>query len=155
MYVVYYTRHCLTKVGHSSKWWGEGARDCQVVTSSFKRVLVETLPQWAAVLHFLSFYAMRLKNALVGVVMWDVFLCSLGSITGALHIQESVKCWGQKVQLVSKLGPFFLRISSRLTMWWISRYLKDHLTLQWKGLNLHRRGWVLKIASFEGSWSLG
>ncbi len=69
MYVVYYTRHCLTKVGHSSKWWGEGARDCQVVTSSFKRVLVETLPQWAAVLHFLSFYAMRLKNALVGVVM--------------------------------------------------------------------------------------
>ena len=32
---------------------------------------------------------------------------------------------------------------------------KDHLTLQWKGLNLHSRGWVLKIASFEGSGSLG
>ena len=32
---------------------------------------------------------------------------------------------------------------------------KDHLTLQWKGFNLHSRGWVLKIATFEGSGSLG
>ena len=32
---------------------------------------------------------------------------------------------------------------------------KDHLTLQWKGLTLYSRGWVLKIASFEGSGSLG
>ena len=32
---------------------------------------------------------------------------------------------------------------------------KDHLTLHWKGLNLHSRGWVLKITSFEGSGSLG
>ena len=33
---------------------------------------------------------------------------------------------------------------------------KDHLTLQWKGLNLYSRGsGVLKIASFEGSGSLG
>ena len=32
---------------------------------------------------------------------------------------------------------------------------KDHLTLQWMGLNLYSRGWVLKIASFEGSGSLG
>ena len=32
---------------------------------------------------------------------------------------------------------------------------KDHLTLHWKGLNLHSRGWVLQIASFEGSGSLG
>ncbi len=32
---------------------------------------------------------------------------------------------------------------------------KDHWTLQWKGLNLHSRGWILKIASFEGSGSLG
>ena len=30
---------------------------------------------------------------------------------------------------------------------------KDHLTLEWKGLNLHRV-WVLKIASFEVSGSL-
>jgi len=31
----------------------------------------------------------------------------------------------------------------------------DHLTLQWKGLNLYCRGRVLKTASFEGSGSLG
>ena len=34
-------------------------------------------------------------------------------------------------------------------------YLKDHWTLQWKGLNLYSRGRVLKIASFEGSGYLG
>ena len=34
-------------------------------------------------------------------------------------------------------------------------YPKDHLTLQWKGLNLYCRGRVLKTASFEGSGSLG
>ena len=28
---------------------------------------------------------------------------------------------------------------------------KDHWTLQWKGLNLYSRDWVLKIASFESS----
>ncbi len=32
---------------------------------------------------------------------------------------------------------------------------KDHWTLQWKGLNLYSRVWVLKIASFEGSGYLG
>ena len=32
---------------------------------------------------------------------------------------------------------------------------KDKWTLQWKGLNLRSRGRVLKIASFEGSGSLG
>ena len=32
---------------------------------------------------------------------------------------------------------------------------KDHWTLQWKGLNLYRRGRVLKTASFEGSGYLG
>ena len=29
-------------------------------------------------------------------------------------------------------------------------YLKDPWTLQWMGLNLYSRGWVLKITSFEG-----
>ena len=33
-------------------------------------------------------------------------------------------------------------------------YPKDHLTLQWNGLNLYCRGRVLKTASFEGSGSL-
>ena len=32
---------------------------------------------------------------------------------------------------------------------------KDHWTPQWKGLNLYRKGWVLKIASLEGSGYLG
>ena len=32
---------------------------------------------------------------------------------------------------------------------------KDHWTTQWKGLNLYRRGRVLKIASLEGSGYLG
>ena len=32
---------------------------------------------------------------------------------------------------------------------------KDHWTLQWKGLNQYSKGRVLKIASFEGSGSLG
>ena len=38
---------------------------------------------------------------------------------------------------------------------WKFTHPKDHWTLQWKGLNLHSRGWILKIASFEGSGSLG
>jgi len=32
---------------------------------------------------------------------------------------------------------------------------QDHFTIQWKGLNGYSRGWVLKIASFEGSGYLG
>jgi len=32
---------------------------------------------------------------------------------------------------------------------------KDHCTLEWKGLNLYSRVWVLKIARFERSGYLG
>ena len=100
-------------------------------------------------IHYLIASGTKARVSASGV---DVFLEKASTWTGPhMHLAITVAHFSnsQKAQWFSE--GFFSNMPKNFFMHWP----KDHWTPQWKGLNLHSRGWVLKTASFEGSGYLG